>query len=160
MFSANKFRSFLWLVSVCVVLNFALSGCGGYDEDKPWVGSWNLETVDGENWKLIIAVFGGTIEDRWTFNDDGTWELETTVTILGEKESNTGSGTYTLTDDTYSMVATDPDFVIFDFGFTVEVVEDDSSDSESTEETGTWVRDGDTLTLTTSDGQVLVFKKL
>ena len=155
-FSANNLRSFLWLV--CAVLVVGIGGCGSDDEDQPWVGTWSLQTIDGENWRLLAAIFGGTVEDKWTFDDDGTWEMELTLTILGEKESSEASGTYTLTDDTFSMATSDPEFSL-DLSLSIEV--DDASDSEqSFEITGTWVRDGDTLTLTDSDGQVLVFKKL
>ena len=53
------------------------------------------------------------------------------------------------------MSSPDPEFTL-----SAIVSSDDSVDSESMEETGTWVRDGNTLTLPLSDGQVVVFKKL
>lgn len=76
MFGQTIPRSFLWLVGLCAVLSFGLSGCGG--DDYPWAGTWSLQTVDGENWKLFLALFGATVEDKWTFHDDGTWEVEMT----------------------------------------------------------------------------------
>lgn len=84
------------------------------------------------------------------------------MTALSEKETAEISGTYSITDTTFSMSSPDPEFSL-DFSVSFEF-EDDSLDSEQSsepkEETGTWVRDGDTLTLTLSNGQVLVFKKL
>ena len=158
MFGQTIPHSVLWLVCIWAVLSVGLSGCGG--DDYPWTGTWSLQTVDGENWKLLFALFGATIEDKWTFHDDGTWELEMTVTVLSEKETVETSGTYSVTDTSFSMSSPDPEFSL-DFSISFE---DDSLDSEQSsepkEETGTWVRDGNTLTLTLSNGQVLVFEKL
>ena len=53
-FSANNLRSFLWLV--CAVLVVGIGGCGSDDEDQPWVGTWSLQTIDGENWRLLAAI--------------------------------------------------------------------------------------------------------
>ena len=46
-------RSFLWFVSLCAILIVGIIGCGGDDngddEDNEWVGTWVVETRDGEN---------------------------------------------------------------------------------------------------------------
>ena len=157
MFSANNLRSCLWLVSLCVVLGFGLTGCG---EDAPsWAGTWSLQTVDGQDWRALLLIFGATVEDKWTFHDDGTWEIEMTVTVLGEKETTQSSGTYTITDTTFSISSPDPEFSL-DMDISIDDSLDSEQSSEPKEETGTWVKDGNTLTLTLSDGQALVFKKL
>ena len=49
-------RSFLWFVSLCAVLIIGIIGCGGdedneADEDNEWVGTWSLETFDGQNYE-------------------------------------------------------------------------------------------------------------
>ena len=62
---------------------------------------------------------------------------------------------YAIADTTFLMSSPDPEFTL-----SAIVSSDDSVDSESMEETGTWVRDGNTLTLPLIDGQVVVFKKL
>ena len=139
-------------------------GCGDGDDDPSWTGTWSLQSVDGQNWKDVIAVFGGTAEDKWTFHDDGTWDLEITTTLFEITDTEKVAGTYTITDTTFSISSPDLDSSLSDVVSVEETddinIPDDSVKSGSMEDNGTWVRDGNTLTLTFSNGQVFVFKKL
>ena len=55
-------RSFVWFVSLCVVLIIGIIGCGGDDDggddngagDNEWVGTWSLETVDGQTLDQVL----------------------------------------------------------------------------------------------------------
>ena len=75
-------RSFLWLVSIWAVLTIGIIGCGGDDDDNEWVGTWAIETIDGQSFEQGFAEeFGDAIElsitaNEWTFDSDGTMEME------------------------------------------------------------------------------------
>lgn len=168
-------------------------GCGDGDDDPSWTGTWSLQSVDGQDWKDVLALFGGTAEDKWSFHDDGTWDLEITTTLFDVRDTEKVAGTYTITDTTFSISSPYPefkslsDFVKVNLEITdaevtevevtdvevsgVDVIDVEVTDVEVTVEVtenpeatdssdGTWIRDGNTLTLTLSDGQVLVFERL
>ena len=160
----------LWLVSLCVVLIIGIIGCGGdgdNEADTDWVGTWYLESVDGTSiqqqltvFKQLAAAFGQVLEisyaDDWTFNDNGTWHRNTTYEVdEGNGQETTsieGMGTYTLAGSSYSLTVTE---VTGD-------VETDAIELELDFEeivSGTWSRNGNTLTLTGDDGTTLSFKK-
>ena len=48
-------RSFLWLVSLWAVLIIGIIGCGGDDDDNDWVGTWAIETIDGQNFEQALG---------------------------------------------------------------------------------------------------------
>lgn len=161
---------FLRLVSLCVILIIGATGCGD-DDDNEWLGTWTLETVDGESIQaqfetieLLFEAFGATdidisYTDEWTFNDDETWHRD--VTLVGpnedgvaEAESIEATGTYSLSGSNYTI--------------TPKSVQGHDSDLETVQEvdfgyedtdTGTWLINGATLTLTSDNGQVLGFKE-
>ena len=138
---------------------FVILGCG--DDGPSWAGTWSLKSVDDQDWRLLLLLFGAIATDKWTFHDDGTWDMEMTVKVAGETETETIAGTYSLTETTFTMSSPDPAISLDLTTESTESADDSMSvDSEPFEETGTWILDGDTLTLTTSDGQVLVFEKL
>ena len=65
MFQRINFN-FLTLVSLCIALIIGAAGCGD-DDDSEWIGTWTLETVDGESIqaqfeaiKLLLEAFGET----------------------------------------------------------------------------------------------------
>lgn len=153
------------LIPLALLLAVIL-GCGDSDDASDLIGSWSLQTYDGQDWKVFARLLGVVIEDKWTFHDNGTWDLQMTFEVLGSKETEQTEGTYSITDTTFSMSSPDPEFRLSDlFDISIEVGEpegdaDNSAEPQSTENTGTWVRDGNTLTLTLADGKVLVFKKL
>lgn len=159
--------TFLWVITT--VLTLFIIGCGGdvltriftsYDDEEAneWVGSWTMQSVDEINFDQDIELEEGgklsTVTNDWTFTDDGKvvgylifqtplpppdpdGMVEVSITI---------TGTYTLSGDTYTLTLT---------------IEDPSHlfDESFAEETGTWVREGNALTLNDNDGQTLVFKK-
>ncbi len=192
----KSYPCWFWLVCLCGVL-VGITGCDEVvdlnlenEGDNDWVGTWSLESVDGQDWGTNIPLIGGDIEDKWVFHDNGTWELEATLTAL--EETGSFKGTYTITDTTFSMSSPDPEFTtLSDFisiDVTIEItdvegevegeivggdgevnviehnveVEIDVIENPETtgSSTGTWIRDGNILTLTLSNDQVLVFKKL
>lgn len=166
MFATRISRSCLWLISLCAVLSLGLNDCGEDDSGKEngWVGTWSLHTVDRQDWGTLFLSFGATVDyNKWTFHDDGTWEVELTVSDRREQWAEQMSGAYSITDTTFSISSPDPGFSFY-FSISTEFSIDESLDSEQSsepkEETGTWVRGGNTLALTRSDGQILVFEKL
>ncbi|MCE2396951.1 hypothetical protein J4G02_20725 [Candidatus Poribacteria bacterium] len=151
-------RSFLWLVSLCAVLIIGIIGCNegggggggsfGYEEDdNDWVGTWALETVDGQNWAQFLGEDGANISiitNDWTFYNDGTLEADVVFELepKGDKVitiSNRARGTYTLTDSIYELKFEGTDFF---------------KDS-----TGTWSSTWSALTLNSDDGTTIVFGK-
>ena len=171
-------RSFLWFLSFCAVLIIGIIGCGGDDneddEDSEWVGTWAVETIDGENIQvqfeaieLLAEALGEETDisytDNWTFDDDGTWHREVTMKVetAGDREmaSSEFMGTYSLSGSNYTITVNDVTVIAEgDVDFLEEA--DAETDFESGDiEIGTWSRNGDTLTLTNDDGHVLGFKK-
>ena len=160
-------RSFLWLVCLCVVLIIGIIGCGGDDDDdnNDWVGTWAMETVDSQS--LEQSFSGDFGEDginvsittnNWTFNDDGTMEAEIGLKIeakeggseISANISTKATGTYSLSGSNYTITIITKEGETGFFG-------DPEGDPE--EDTGTWSRKGNTLTVNSDDGETIVFKK-
>ncbi len=152
MFRQGIARSFLGFVSLCAVLSIGIISCGGDDGDN-WIGTWAIATLDGQSYEQILKEDEGEnaslVTNNWTFNDDGTMEAKMTVQISGEVSSLELIGTYTLSGFNYTLTLT----ATKGTGF----FEIDTGDTE--EDTGTWSRDGSTLTLNSEDGTIIVFQK-
>ncbi len=162
----------LGLVSLCAVLIISVTGCG-QDEDNEWLGTWTLETVDGESIqaqfeaiKLLLEAFQETetnisYTDIWTFDDDGTWDREVTLEteIGGDRDISAFEvmGTYSLSDSNYTITV--EIFTVTEEGSGDFEEEVDTVPALGDTETGTWSIQGNTLTLTGDSGQVWVLKK-
>ena len=165
-------RSFLWLATLGAVLIIGIIGCGGDDDDNEWVGTWAVETIDGTNvqsqfeaFALLAKSFGEEVDisyiDNWTFDDDGTWHREVTLDVetAGDRETTSSEfmGTYSLSGSNYTITVNDVTVIVEG---DVDFLEEAETDFESGDiETGTWSRNGDTLTLTSDAGMVLGLKK-
>ncbi len=170
-----KPESHIMLVFVSLwisLLMIGITGCGE-DDDNEWVGTWTLETVDGQSIEQMFvedpAFFEAEIDysisatGEWTFHSDGMMEAEITMKYEAKGEdidfSEGGSirmtGTYSISGSNYTImpmkIEGTGDFK--DLGLEEESV--DPSDAD----TGTWSRKGNTLTLNSDDGVVIVFKK-
>ena len=158
--------AFLWLVSLYTVLIIGMIGCGGDDDDNEWVGTWSLESIDGETIEQALeegeelGIDFSIVPNRWTFNDDGTMEAEFGVEFKAEEQgfviSGQGSikimGTYSLSGSSYTLTPTEVEGTgIFAEGIPPVAPTDESA--------GTWSREGNTLTLNDDDGSTIVFKK-
>lgn len=173
-------RTFLWLVPLCTVLIFGIIGCGGDEDDiegnvdgnvkaNDWVGTWRVETVDGENYEQFFVDdmktnFGeganvSIIANRFTFNNDGMLESEFAFKVSGKigdddisgTLSLKGTGTYSLSGTNYTTTATRQEEGTGWFeGDQESFTEDDS---------GTWLKDGSNLTLNSIQGAVIVLKE-
>ena len=159
-------RSFVWLVSIWAVLTIGIIGCGGDDDENEWVGTWAIDSTDGESIEQTFAegeelgIDFSIDPNRWTFNDDGTMDVEFGVAFETEEQgfviSGQGSikimGTYSLSGSNYTLTPT-----------TVEgtgILEGEPPPIAATDtDTGTWSREGDTLTLNSDDGSTIVFKR-
>lgn len=135
-------RSFLWLVSICAVLTIVFIGCGGDDDGddgNEWVGTWSLDSLDGQNYEAFWAALGFSIvTNNWTFHNDGTWEAQLILEGLAAVKS---MGTYSLSGSNYTATGL-------------------SDALEGTEtDAGTWSREGNDLTITSNGGTVIVLKK-
>ena len=152
-------RSFVWLVSLYAVLTIGIAGCGGDDDDDEWVGTWAIETVDGQSFEQALGESFGEEEvnisivtNSWTFNDDGTIEAELAVKLeskgggseISIESSVKPTGTYSLSGFNYTLTTTTGSEGL-GFG--------------ELDDTGTWSRSGNTLTLNSDDGTTIVFKK-
>lgn len=153
-------RSCLWFISLCTVLTMGMMACGSGndddDDDDDWVGTWSLETYDGQGLEQVLeeelAPEGVTISivaNNWTFNDDGSLEAEIGFR-LGNQGSDSGIGlTSTIrTAGTYSLSGSN-------YTLTLEEIPIASLKESS----GTWSREGDTLTLNSDSGNNIAFKK-
>lgn len=160
----------MWLVGFCpVVLIIGIIGCGGdEDDDNDWVGTWSLETIDGQSFEELFEEEGVNasiiiITNNWTFNSDGTMEVEFAVKIEVKEEglelSAQGgikiTGTYSLSGSNYTLTP----IGVEGTGLYKEVAEADLEIVPTTGDTGTWSRRGNTLTLNSDDGAASVFKK-
>ena len=79
-------RSFLWLVNTVAILVIGITGCGGSESDadnNEWVGTWSLETIDGQSMEQNYSYFGDAtiVTNTWRFNSDGFLEGEFAVKI-------------------------------------------------------------------------------
>ena len=142
-------RSFFSLVSLYAVLTIGIAGCSSNDNN--WVGTWALETLNGKSLPITV--------NEWTFNDDGTMEVQVgmkferkreDIALLGEGSIKI-TGTYSLSGSNFTLTPT-----------TIEgigVLGDVAPVSLTEEVTGTWSRKGNTFTLNYPDGSTLVLKK-
>ena len=163
MFGQVSPRSFLWSVTLCVILVIGVVGCGGDDDDEnDWSGTWAIESVNGQNYELFLKEdFGrdevdvSVVTNEWTFNDDGTLEMENKVKIEGGAGGSeitatilqSATGTYSLSGSSFTLTL---EITINFLGET---------ETQTDEDAGTWLRAGNTLTLTSDDGEVIAFKK-
>ena len=85
---------------------------------------------------MFLEILG---DMTYTFDEDGTWELE--------YDWGLNSGTYSLSNSDYTITTLREE----SFGV---------SEAVKTIETGTWSRNGNTLTLTSTDNVVMVLKKI
>ena len=154
-------RFFLYSISFCVVFIIGIIGCGGDEEDEnEWGGTWEIETIDGQSLDQSFAegeelgVDISTVTNSWTFNDDGTMEAEFAVKLEAKEGGSEFSvqssvklmGTYSLSGSNYTLTITTEGEATTFFG-------------GADEDTGTWSRSGNTLTLNSDDGETIVFKK-
>ena len=134
-------RGMLWLVSIWVVPIIGIVGCGEGDDghsDSEWVGTWRLESLDGHNYEAFWDALGFSIvTNSWTFHDDGTWEAEL---ILEGEAAVKSMGTYSLSGSDYTATGLS------------KALEDTEADS------GTWSKQGNTLTITSNGGTVIGLK--
>ena len=169
MFQHINLRSFLWMVPLYAVLIIGTFGCGRDDDN--WVGTWSLETVDGESYEQQLAedtgeeiLYPSIVTNSWTFNSDGTMEAEVEMKFTGEIDgvdvsasiSTKAMGTYSLLDANYTLIFTSGTTVLT----TMEGIEtEDFTEEEEDEDTGTWSREGSILRLFSDGGETIVFKK-
>ncbi len=187
MFQQVIARSFLWLIPLFAVLIVGIIACGGDEDDdtdghghenghengdvnaNDWVGTWKIETVDGEDYEQVFVEnleeeFGegvkvSIVANRYTFNNDGTLESEfkfkTTGKIGDEDVSGTlslkGTGTYALSGSNYTITATQREEGTGWF--------EGEQETWTEDESGTWSREGNSLTMNSDQDAVVVLKK-
>ena len=154
-------RSFLWFVCLCAVLGIGIIGCGGGEDENDWVGTWAMESVDGQSLEQSMKEdFGeeanvSIVTNSWRFNSDGTMDAEARVKIEGAEGgteitttiSQNATGTYSLSGSSYTLTL---EITFNFFGY---------AETETEIDTGTWSRKGNTLTLISDEGETIVFKK-
>ncbi len=147
-----------------------------------WVGTWSLETIDGKSLEQLLtedeSIAQGGIDpsqgevdlsvptNNWTFNADGTWVWDVVITaVLEAKDIRTTTsfnamGTHSVSDSNCTVLTEERDGTVTLFIGGVKALEVDNGDFFKADiQNGTWVRAGDTLTLTDSYDGVIVFKK-
>ena len=159
----------LWIF----LLMIGITGCGE-DDDNELVGTWTLETVDGQSLEQFIAeeseYFAATSE--LTFYNDGLMVVEATIEVEAKGDgldfsgrfSTRSTATYSLSGSNFTVTLVKIEVIeetgdFKDIG--VEELYEESVDllDESTA-TGSWSRKGNTLTLIDDlDGVVRVYKK-
>ncbi len=169
--------SLLWLVSLGAVLIINSINWSEFDGDE-WIGTWTLESVGGQSIQqqveaieLLVAAFGAgetdiSYTDDWTFDSDGKWHRDVTWSERTASKQVTTPfgfmGTYSLSGSNYMLtltegvctaLTTDTDNV------KGGIIELETESDFAKIDTGTWARNGGTLTLTSDGGHVLVFKK-
>ena len=173
----QKNISFLCPVFVCLYAVFALglSGCGDDEGSNDWVGTWKLDTVDGESFEQEMleayaeeddGIEFSVIANTWTFDDNGTFEMEFAFSYeiaeggvqLEDINSLKMMGTYSLSGSDYTLTRekTTVSGALLTIAF---ILAGDTEEDEVDTDTGTWSRNGDTLTLTSEDGTIRVYKR-
>ena len=160
----NVMRSFTLLLGICIVVIVGTAGCGDdEDDDNEWVGTWAMETVDGESFEQAFYEVRGNVKiltNKWRFDSDGTMEVEIAMKFETKEDgleiSGEGSmkmtGVYSLSGVYYTLIP----IVLEGTG----IFEEDAGSVAPTHmDTGTWFRSGKTLTLISDDGSTIVFKK-
>lgn len=142
---------------LCAILLIGVAGCGGDEDDNEWDGTWNFKSVgdvDFFSGRESAAELGISAKYLLTFDNDGTWKSEFTAEIGGVSLTDTGTGTYSLSGADYTMSGTHDIF-------SVALAKNEVSFEKvgPLEDTGTWARKGDTLTLISNDGTVIVLKR-
>ena len=175
----QKISPFLCPALVCLYAVFALglSGCGDDEGANDWVGTWKLDTVDGESFEQSMLELEAYAEEHdgleisaiahtWTFDDNGTFEMEFAFSYeieeggvqLEDINSLKMMGTYSLSGSNYTL--TREKTTVSGWIFTVAFgLDGDAEEDEVDTDTGTWSRKGDTLTLTSEDGTIRVYKR-
>ena len=141
-------------------------GCGT-DDANDWVGRWSesvhFAAAEKGFEQLYTEEFGQEVEvdlsTTYEFDSDGTFEWKISKVVQGKGLSLSGGmivrGTYTLDSDSYLIEIRGQENIEVT-GF---VTEENIIDFAQTTRSGTWVRDGDRLTLTDNDNIVEVLKK-
>ncbi len=126
--------------------NFAITQPG-----NPLVGTWETYTINGLTTDQAVAEFGGSfgatdLTAIWQLNANSTWETTVSVGLFGGELNFKHSGSYSYAGTGVTLVAesTNGDVFLSDVFKTL---------------TGTWVRQGDLLTLSLTDqyGRLFVF---
>lgn len=141
-------------------------------DGNQWVGTWSLESVDGERFEQRVWDDSFSHADRetatfinnWTFNDDGMVQFEVGFTIRAKRSAGTtaweGEGIYTLSGENYRLIWTPPATKGSPLLNALFILLRAVRGEDKGQDTGTWSRQGDTLTIISADsGEVLVFKK-
>lgn len=176
-----------YLLSIVIILVAHLVGCGGDKQvleeadsepiNESLVGSWEVVSIDGESIEEYLDPPGEEIKieivkNEFVFASEG-WFAENIgvefVADLGDGISITLSiiasikGKYTMSEKQLSLVIDeasvilDPPKVWEELGVTEEAyVQEIRKDIL---ESGTWSANGDTLTLTSDDGEKTVLQK-
>ncbi len=166
-------RCLLVFVSLWIsLLMIGITGCGE-DDDNEWVGTWTLESIGGESVEQVLAEesefnetdldFSMTATYEITFDNDGVMEVEHTMKFEAKGEglvfSGEGlmrmTGTYSISGPNYTITPMEIEVT----GAFKDLGLEEESVGPSDEDTGTWSRKGNTLTLNSDDGSVIVLKK-
>ena len=141
------FMRFVCFMFLGVLLVFSSVGCDlvegivfSEDEDDPWVGEWEIVTIDG--YSLVAATEDNAYSVVW-FYDDGTWEGFVDAWFVADgisvEISLTFYGTYELSDSRFTLNVGSGEGII-------------------TDGTGQWELEGDRLTLLFDDGTIIVLQ--
>ena len=141
-------------------------------DGNQWVGTWSLESVDGERFEQRVWDESFSHKDRetatfinnWTFNDDGTVQSEIGFTIRDKRSAGKTSwameGIYTLSGENYRLIWTPPATKESPLLTALFILLRAVRGEDKGQDTGTWSRQGDTLNIISTDsGEVMVFKK-
>lgn len=127
-------------------------------EENDLVGVWTIETIDGQTWAEAYS-FEGEIAladsfSIWTFYPDGEFEL-----LLGWTPAPNSAGVFYLPQIYFRIGGT---YAVTGSSYTMTVRESigffDMAEGDETM-SGTWSREGDTLTLTDNEGTVIVLRE-
>ena len=157
MFKQGIHRSLLWLVSIVAILAIGIAGCSDSEsgaENDEWVGTWILQTTNGQSVEQVFADYGevSVVTNTWKFNSDGTMEGEIAVKIDAKKGFTQVlengaikfAGTYALSGSNYVFKPTEMEATGF-----MQISESWKWTEEEKRVTGKWIRSGDTLVLAT-----------
>ena len=145
-----------------VILAITLCGCEAVvdtvitqPEENPLVGVWTIETMDGQNLEMAISQAQELADffNIWTFYADGQYER-----LWGWTPAANADGVfvspplYFSIDGTYAVEGSRLTVTVENSTFFGDAPKPGEAMS------GTWVRDGATLTLVFDDGTVIVLR--
>jgi len=164
-------RKLLYLLSASVFLAISIFSAGCGEQEKDIAGTWELETINGEPLFSTVGEETKSYTSEWEFNGE-EWNWTTTINFEIEGYLITVriiiNGVYIVFDSEITITCGKTSFDVTlpeelkEMGLSEKELEDEiEKDFEGPdgEIKGEYSISGDSLTITTTDGDIIVLKR-